>query len=112
VRLLLALALAAPLPAAALSGAAKEFIEIAGKLEPVHCEKRRLRRQMALALAEQRDADLRELRARVEALNRSPETARLERRLAELEKRVSGSSDPEDLPAVSLQQREAFYRCE
>ena len=28
------------------------------------------------------------------------------------EPRVSKSSDPEDLPAISRQQREAFYRCE
>ena len=30
----------------------------------------------------------------------------------ELEPRLKSSSDPEDLPAISLQQREAFYRCE
>jgi hypothetical protein len=36
----------------------------------------------------------------------------LEKRLAELEPRVKGSSDPDDLAAISLQQREAFYRCE
>ena len=32
-------------------------------------------------------------------------------RLAELQPRISKSSDPEDLPAISRQQREAFYRC-
>jgi len=37
---------------------------------------------------------------------------RLEKRLAELEPRIKKSSDPEDLQAISFQQREAFYRCE
>jgi hypothetical protein len=45
-------------------------------------------------------------------LNKDPKTARLEKRLAELEPRLRKSSDPEDLQAISLQQREAFYRCE
>ena len=30
----------------------------------------------------------------------------------ELEPLLKRSPDPEDLPAISLQQREAFYRCE
>jgi hypothetical protein len=49
-------------------------------------------------------------------LNRDRETTRLERRLAELEKRISdgkgGARDPQDLDAISAQQRQAFYRCE
>jgi predicted nuclease with TOPRIM domain len=105
-----------PLPALALSPAAKEFMEISAKLEPVQCEKRQLRRQMAMAQAERRDGDLKTLRARVAELNRDKQTARLEQRLAELEKRISdgkgGTRDPEDLQAISFQQRQAFYRCE
>jgi len=81
-------------------------------LEPVQCEKRQLRRQIALAEAESRDADAKTLRNRFAALNRHPKTARLEKRLAELEPRLTRSSDPEDLPAISRQQRDAFYRCE
>ncbi len=59
---------------------------------------------------------MRKLRAREGELNRDKETARLEQRLAELEKRMSdgkgGMRDPQDLDAISLQQRQAFYRCE
>jgi hypothetical protein len=36
----------------------------------------------------------------------------MEKRLAELEPWLSRSPDPEDLPAISRQQVEAFYRCE
>lgn len=109
------LALCAP-QALALSPAAKEWMAISAKLEPVQCEKRQLRRQIVLAEAEQRAEDAKQLRARVAALNRDKDTTRLERRLAELEKRISdgkgGTRDPEDLQAISLQQRQAFYRCE
>ena len=101
-----------PLEAFALSPAAREFMDISRELEPVQCEKRQLRRKMALAQAEQRESDMRSLQARFVELNRNPKTARLEKRLAELEPRLKHSSDPEDLPAISLQQREAFYRCE
>ena len=101
-----------PLEALALSPAAREFMDISRELEPVQCEKRQLRRKMAIAQAEQRDADMRSLQARFAELNRNPKTAKLEKRLAELEPRLKQSSDPQDLPAISLQQREAFYRCE
>jgi hypothetical protein len=115
VRRLLVLVLV-PLHALALTPEAQEWLETSAKLEPVQCEKRQLRRQIVLAEVEQRAADARKLRARVAALNRDKDTARLERRLAELEKRISdgkgGTRDPEDLQAISLQQREAFYRCE
>jgi hypothetical protein len=111
-RLILAALLAVSLPAAALSPQAKEFMDISRQLEPVQCEKRQLRRQMALAQAEQRDADLKAARARFAKLNKDPKTARLEKRLAELEPQLKRSSDPEDLPAISYQQREAFYRCD
>ncbi len=101
-----------PLPLFALSPAAQEFMVISKQLEPVQCEKRKLRRQIALAEAEQRDADVRALRTKFAGLDADAKTARLEKRLAELEPRVSRSSDPEDLQAISLQQREAFYRCD
>lgn len=85
---------------------------ISQELEPVQCEKRQLRRKIALAEVERRDADVTALRERFAALNRDPKTTRLEKRLAQLEPRLARSSDPEDLPAISRQQREAFYRCE
>ena len=59
-----------------------------------------------------RDDDAKVARARFSTLDRDPKTARLEKRLAELEPLVKRSPDPEDLRAISLQQREAFYRCE
>jgi hypothetical protein len=96
----------------ALSPAAQEFMAISKELEPVQCEKRKLRRQITLAEVERRDQDVRALRKRFAALDAEPKTARLEKRLAELQPRVSRSSDPEDLPAISFQQREAFYRCD
>lgn len=111
---LLALAIAAP--ARALTPEATEWLEISAKLEPVQCEKRRLRRQIVLAEAEHRTGDAKKLRARAAALNRDKETARLEKRLAVLEARILDSQGrprhPEDLDAISLQQRQAFYRCE
>ena len=99
-------------PAWPLSSDAQEFMRITQELEPVQCEKRRLRRDIALAEAERRSQDAGALRARFAALNREPKTAKLERRLAELEKRLVRSSDPEDLASISRQQREAFYRCD
>ena len=113
-RLLLVLLL--PLPALALSSAAQEFMAISAQLEPVQCEKRQLRRQMAMAQAENRADDMNRLRGRVAQINRDKQTARLEQRLAQLEKRISdgkgGTRDPQDLDAISAQQRQAFYRCE
>ncbi len=106
------LVLLVPLQAFALSPAAREFMEISKELEPVQCEKRRLRREIAFAEAERRDGDAAALRERFAALNRDPKTARLEKRLAQLEPRLTRSSDPEDLHAISRQQREAFYRCD
>ena len=102
---------------AAITPEGREFVDILKQLEPVHCEKRKLRREIAMAAAEQRDADVKALRSRFAQLNIEPLTAKLERRLAELEPRInSGASglprDPEDLNAISFQQREAFYRCE
>jgi hypothetical protein len=115
-RLLLLLLVLVPLHARALSPEAQEWLAISAKLEPVQCEKRQLRRQMAMAQAEERGEDLKTLRARAAALDRNKETARLEKRLAVLEARILDSQGrprhPEDLDAISLQQREAFYRCE
>ncbi len=103
-------------PVFALTPEAKQFIEISKKLEPVQCEKRQLRRGIALAEIEKRERDARELRKRFAALNRNSETSRLEKRLAELERRISngkgGTRDPEDLEAISFQQRDAFNRCD
>ena len=111
-RLLLSLLLLAPLPVLALSAEAQEFMRISEELEPVQCEKRQLRRQIALAEAERRDDDVKSLRARFAKLDRDPKTTKLEQRLAALEPRLKHSRDPEDLAAISLQQREAFYRCD
>jgi len=89
---------------------------ISKQLEPVQCEKRKLRRELALAQAEGRDADLKKLRAKFEALNRDPATARQEKRLGALQRRIldakGAARDPEDLDAISAQQREFFYRCD
>lgn len=109
---MLLLGLLIPVPLFALTPAAQEFLSITKQLEDVQCEKRRLRREIALAEAERRDADAAAARARFAKLDKDPKTARLEKRLAELEPRVKRSSDPDDLQAISLQQREAFYRCE
>ena len=99
-------------PAWPLTPEAREFMKITQALEPVQCEKRKLRRAMMLAEAEGRSADLEKLRARFAELDREPKTARAERRLAELEARLVRSSDPEDLAQISRQQRAAFYRCD
>lgn len=73
---LLALLLLLPaVPALALSPAAKEFMEILAQLEPVQCEKRRLRRALVLAEVERRDADLKKS-ARAAEINADPETTR------------------------------------
>lgn len=94
----------------ALSGEAREFIDLSAKLEPLQCERRKLRREIVVAQAESRDT--KELVQRSRALDRDPKTAKLEQRLAELEPRVRASRDPDDLAAISRHHREAFYRCE
>ncbi|HEX9434388.1 MAG TPA: hypothetical protein VF936_16550 [Burkholderiales bacterium] len=97
-------------PAWSVSPEAREFIAITKQLEPVQCEKRKLRRELALAEIERRDTKA--LREQFARIDRDPQTARLEKRLAELEPRLAKSSDPEDLAAISRQSREAFYRCD
>jgi len=94
----------------ALSPEAREFMDITAKLEPVQCEKRKLRREITLAEVEKKST--RDLRKRFAALDRDPKTARMEKRLAQLEPRLLESADPEDLPAIDRQRVEAFYRCE
>ena len=111
-RLFLICLMALPVPALAITPAAEEFMSIAKTLEPVHCEKRKLRRAIALAEAERRDADARAARHRFANLDKDPKTARLEKRLAELEPFLQRSPDPEDLRAINQQRVEAFYRCE
>jgi hypothetical protein len=102
--------------AIALTPEATEFVEILRKLEPVHCEKMKLRRAIALAEIEKRDADAAAMKKRFAELNRDPATAKLEKRLAVLESRISdgkgGARDPQDLDAISFQRRRAFYQCE
>jgi hypothetical protein len=103
-------------PAAAMTPEGKEFLGILKQLEPVHCEKRKLRREIALAEAEQRSGDAKELRARFAKLDAEPKTAKLEKRLAQLEPRINSGQgvprDPQDLEVISKQRRDAFYRCE
>lgn len=98
--------------ALALSPEAREFMEITKQLEPVQCEKRKLRREITLAQAENRAADAQALRGRFTALGRDAKTARLEKRLRELGPIVEKSPDPEDLKSIYAQQREAYYRCD
>ena len=116
IRLAVVFAVLAAFPAMAITPEAKEFMATSKKLETVQCEKRALRREMALAEVERDEARLKELRARFASLDRNPETTRLEQRLGQLERRISdgkgGTRDPGDLDAISRQHREAFYRCE
>ena len=109
-KLVLAFAAFISNPCWGLSRDAQEFIDISRKLEPLQCEKRKLRREIALAQVESRDSSA--LRERFAALDRDPRTAKLEKRLGELEPRIKRSADPEDLTAISRQNSEAFYRCE
>ena len=105
---LLALLLAVPLNAFAVSQEAKEFMDITAQLEPVQCKKRQLRREIVLADTEGRAADARRLRDDFARLDRDPKTAKLEKRLAQLEKRIT----KDDLPEINRQHVEAFYRCD
>ncbi len=105
---LVLLLLALPLQAFALSPAAQEFMTITKDLEPVQCQRRQLRRQIVLADAEQRSADARKLREEFARLDRDPKTAKLEKRLAQLQKQIT----KDDLPEINRQHVEAFYRCD
>ncbi len=105
-----------PCAALALTPEAQEFLDLSAKLEPAQCEKRKLRRAIVLAEVEGREADLKKMRARFAEINADAETARLEKRLAVLQSRVLDAQgrprNAEDLDAISLQQRQAFYRCD
>jgi len=105
---LVLLLLAFPLNALALGQAAQEFMTITRELEPVQCQKRQLRRQIVLADTENRSADARKLREDFARLDRDPKTAKLEKRLAELQKHITS----DDLPEINRQHVEAFYRCD
>jgi hypothetical protein len=103
-------------PAAGMTPEGREFLDILKQLEPVHCEKRKLRREIALAEAEQRSSDAKQLRGRFAKLDAEPKTAKLEKRLGQLEPRINSSQgvprDPQDLEVISKHRRDAFYRCE
>ena len=94
----------------------REFADILKQLEPVHCEKRKLRREITMAQVEDRKDDVKALRARFAQVNADPRTAKLEKRLAQLEPRLNSGKgvprDPEDLEVISKLRRDAFYRCE
>jgi len=105
---LLALLLAIPLNAFALSPAAQEFMRITQQLEPMQCQKRQIRRQIVLADTEGRAADARKLREDFARLDRDPKTSKLEKRLAELQNSIT----KDDLPEINRQHVAAFYRCE
>jgi hypothetical protein len=108
--------LLAATPVAAMTPEGREFADILKQLEPVHCEKRKLRREIAMAQVEDRKDDVKTLRERFAQINAEPRTAKLERRLAQLEPRLNSGKgaprDPEDLEVISRQRRDAFYRCE
>jgi hypothetical protein len=95
-----------------LSPEAQEFMKISKELESVQCEKRKLRRWIALAEAERKDQEAAGMRRRFAVIDRDPKTTKLEQRLGQLEPRLSKSTDPEDLPAINRQRVEAFYRCD
>ena len=105
---LAAILLLASAEALALSPAAQEFMDLTAQLEPVQCRKRQLRREIVMAQAEKREADATRLRGEFRKLDRDPKTAKLERRLGELQKSITR----DDLPEINRQHVEAFYRCE
>jgi hypothetical protein len=115
-RLVFLLVALAATPARAVTPAAEEFMAIVAKLEPVLCEKRKLRRDLLIAQTGHDDKRVAELRARYADIERRPETAKLEERLGELQKRITGADgrirDPDDFAAITAQQREAYARCQ
>ena len=109
------LALIMAAPALAISPEAKEFIEISRKLEPNRCEKAKLTRELAVAEVERNAERIQALRAAYAKIDRDREAAAMERKLRRLEPlildRDGKARRPEDLDAISLARREAFYRC-
>lgn len=108
--------LALTVPAGALSPAGREFLDVSKQLEKMQCEKRKLRREYAIAQAEGDKAKENEAKKRFDSLDRDPQTRKLEQRLALLQQRMTDATgkfrDPEDLDRISAQQRRAFYDCE
>ena len=84
------LAASVSVSAPALTSEGREFLEIAKQLEPVHCERRKLRREIVIAEVENRLADAKHLRARFADLDRQPGTVKLEKRLGELVRQGAG----------------------
>jgi hypothetical protein len=74
-RAALALLLAAT-PVAAMTPEGREFAEILKQLEPVHCEKRKLRRQMAMAQIEKREGRREGAARALRKVDSEPKTAR------------------------------------
>ena len=106
------LLLLVPFQALALSPAAREFMDISRTLEPVQCEKRQLRRQMALAEAERRDADIQSLRQKFARLNRDPKTAKLESAWPSSSRCSSARATPRTCRRSASSGARAFYRCD
>lgn len=113
---LLFLPLLGAAPARAATPQAEAFMTAVEALAPVSCERRRLRRELAVARVERDAARERALRERFEEIARDPQTARLDERVGELRRRLVDASgrvrDPEDLRAIGAQQRELSARCE
>ena len=103
-------------PARAVTLEAEAFMAAVKALAPVTCERRRLRRELAVARIEHDAARERALRERFEEIARDPGTARLDERVAELHRRLVDASgrvrDPEDLRAIGAQQRVLSASCE
>lgn len=103
-------------PARAVTPEAEAFMAAVKALAPVTCERRRLRRELAVARVEHDAARERALRERFDRIARDPETARLDERVGALHRRVVDPSgrvrNPEDLRAIGAQQRELFASCE
>ena len=79
----------------------------------MQCEKRQLRRKIALAEAERRDDDAKAARARFATLEPGSEDRRSWRSASPSSSRgCARAPTPRTCQAISLQQREAFYRCE
>jgi len=105
-----------PAPARAVTPDAEAFMAAVQKLAPVLCERRSLRRELAMAQVENDAARAHRLRERMQAIARDPETARLDERVDRLHRRLVDANgrvrDPDDLRALSAQQLELFARCE
>ena len=81
----------------------------AQRLEPLHCQKRKLTRDIAVAEAERDTEKVKALRAEFAKLGLDKQAAAMEKRLLQLEPRIVDKEGkarrPEDLDAISLQRR-------